>query len=240
MTARVSSPVFIGRVAELDQLDRGLLRAASGTSSIILVGGEAGIGKSRLVAEAVADAAGARLIILRGSCVDLGGDDGLPFAPIAEALRELVRRLDPESLAALMDPATLDLARLMPALGAADGSAGLRATAPGELAQTRLFEAFLTLVGRVGSTAPVALVLEDLHWADAATRDLTAFLARNARDERLCVDRHVPDRRAPPAASAPGMARRDAAAGVGRSRPARAVRRDRIDCPDRGHPRRRG
>jgi predicted ATPase len=60
-------------------------------------------------------------------------------------------------------------------------------TTPGELAQTRLFEAFLTLVGRVGSMAPVALVLEDLHWADAATRDLTAFLARNARDERLCV-----------------------------------------------------
>ena len=75
----------------------------------------------------------------------------------------------------------------MPALGAAAGSAGREMTAPGELAQTRLFEAFLTLVGRVGSMAPVALVLEDLHWADAATRDLTAFLARNARDERLCV-----------------------------------------------------
>ena len=187
MTARVSSPLFIGRAGELDQLGRALARAASGTPSIILVGGEAGIGKSRLVAEAVAGAAGRDSFVLRGSCVDLGGDDGLPFAPIAEALRELVRRLDPEALAALMDPATLDLARLMPALGAAAGSAGLQMAAPGELAQTRLFEAFLTLVGRVGSTAPVALVLEDLHWADAATRDLTAFLARNARDERLCV-----------------------------------------------------
>src|SRR4029078_3510067 len=49
------------------------------------------------------------------------------------------------------------------------------------------FAAFLTLVGRVGSIAPVVLVLEDLHWADAATRDLTAFLAPNARAERLCV-----------------------------------------------------
>ena len=124
MTARVSSPLFIGRAAELDQLDRALARAASGTPSIILVGGEAGIGKSRLVAEAVAGTAGRDSFVLRGSCVDLGGDDGLPFAPIAEALRELVRRLDPEALAALMDPATLDLARLMPALGAAVGSAG--------------------------------------------------------------------------------------------------------------------
>jgi len=187
MTARVSSPVFIGRASELDQLDRAVSRAASGTPSIILVGGEAGIGKSRLVAEAIAAKAARDAIVLSGACVDLGGDDGLPFAPIAEALRQLVRRLDPESLAALMDPATLDLARLLPALGASTGSAAQRAEAPGELAQTRLFEAFLTLVGRVGSVAPVVLALEDLHWADAATRDLTAFLARNARDERLCV-----------------------------------------------------
>jgi DNA-binding CsgD family transcriptional regulator len=187
MTARVSSPVFIGRASELEQLERAVSRAASGTPSIILVGGEAGIGKSRLVAEAIAAETAHDAIVLRGACVDLGGDDGLPFAPIAEALRELVRRLDPASLAALMDPATLDLARLLPALGTAAGSTVMRTAAPGELAQTRLFEAFLTLVGRVGSIAPVVLVLEDLHWADAATRDLTAFLARNARDERLCV-----------------------------------------------------
>jgi predicted ATPase len=101
MTARVSSPLFVGRAGELDQLARAMARAASGTPSIILVGGEAGIGKSRLVAEAVASAAGRESFVLRGSCVDLGGDDGLPFAPIAEALRELVRRLDPEALAAL-------------------------------------------------------------------------------------------------------------------------------------------
>src|SRR6185436_14846596 len=164
MTARVSSPVFIGRVEELDQLDRALTRAGSGTPSIMLVGGEAGIGKSRLVAEAVAGAAAQGATVLRGACVDLGGDDGLPFAPIAEALRELVRRLDPGSLAALIDPATLDLARLLPSLGAAAGPADPRTTAPGELAQTRLFEAFLTLIGRVGSMAPVVLVLEDLHW----------------------------------------------------------------------------
>src|SRR5689334_6018395 len=122
MTARVSSPVFIGRASELEQLERAVSRAASGTPSIILVGGEAGIGKSRLVAEAIAAETAHDAIVLRGACVDLGGDDGLPFAPIAEALRELVRRLDPASLAALMDPATLDLARLLPALGTAAGS----------------------------------------------------------------------------------------------------------------------
>jgi DNA-binding CsgD family transcriptional regulator len=187
MTARVSSPVFIGRAAELDALERAMQRAESGAPSIVLVGGEAGIGKSRLVAEAAAHAAAGGAIVLRGACVDLGGDDGLPFAPIAEVLRELVRRLDAASLASLMDPATLDLARLLPALGNAAASSDLRLAPPGELAQTRLLEAFLTLLGRVGSMAPVIIVLEDLHWADAATRDLVAFLARNARDERLCV-----------------------------------------------------
>src|SRR5262245_537320 len=186
MTARVSSPVFIGRAAELDQLEHAVQQAVSGAPSIVLVGGEAGIGKSRLVAEAAAHASERDAIVLRGACVDLGGGDGLPFAPIAEALRELVRSVDPASLAALMDAATLDLARLLPALGAVAGSTGVQAP-PDELAQTRLFEAFLTLIGRVGSIGPVILVMEDLHWADPATRDLAAFLARNARDERLCV-----------------------------------------------------
>ena len=90
MARRVTSPVFVGRAAELAGLLAAVEAASDGQPSMTLIDGEAGIGKSRLVAELVA---GVRdrgpALVLAGGCVQLG-ESGLPFAPIVEALRSLV------------------------------------------------------------------------------------------------------------------------------------------------------
>ena len=115
-----------------------------------------------------AAASGARL--LAGGCLDLGAE-GLPFAPFAAVLRELVRDLGADGVAALLPAqATREFARLLPEFG----EAGVEADPA--FARARLFEQMLTLLERLAEAGPVVLIIEDAHWADRSTRDLMAFL----------------------------------------------------------------
>ncbi len=175
MTAGTVSPIFVGRRPELSALAAALERALAGEPAVALVGGEAGVGKTRLVEElgAAATAAGAR--VLSGACVELGGDR-LPLAPLADALRALARSTPEDELTELLGPARGGLARLLPEL---DPHAG---TGAGETAPTsQLVELVLGLVERLAAERPLMLVLEDLHWADRATLELMAFLVRALR-----------------------------------------------------------
>jgi DNA-binding CsgD family transcriptional regulator/tetratricopeptide (TPR) repeat protein len=185
MATRVASPIVIGRDRERRVLAEAIERAAGGLATTVLVGGEAGIGKSRLLREAIEVARNAEHIVLQGACISLGDDEGLPFAPIAEALRNLRRDVGPSVVDELMDPATSELASLVPELGweGVPIQPGYRP----DWAQTRVFEGLLTLLGRLGERAPVALVIEDLHWADRSTRDVIAFLTRNLSTERVAL-----------------------------------------------------
>jgi tetratricopeptide (TPR) repeat protein len=186
VSGRLSSPILIGRLPEMALLEDALARAEDGSPTFAIVGGEAGIGKSRLVAELAARARERGDLVLEGGCISLGSDEGLPFAPIAAALRGLVRRLDRAALDGLLDPATRELGRLVPELAPAADGAPIP-EAPAEWAQTRLFDGFLTLLERLGARQPVVLVVEDLHWADRSTRDLLGFVARSLRAERALV-----------------------------------------------------
>ena len=179
MPVRVSSPVLIGRTDELHRLQSALADALDGSGGATLVAGEAGVGKTRLLAElmAIAEARGATVLL--GGCLALG-DGALPYAPIAEAFRALPRILPPDELEAVLGAARPELARLVPGLGshAADATVGL-ALASG---QGRLFELLLGVLERLAARGPVLFVVEDLHWSDRSTRDLLAFLVRNLRD----------------------------------------------------------
>jgi DNA-binding CsgD family transcriptional regulator/tetratricopeptide (TPR) repeat protein len=192
MTATLTSPTFVGRTEELARLAAAGDRAAAGTPTAVLVGGEAGVGKTRLVGELVAAARANGATVLVGGCVELGGE-GVPFAPLIEALRGVVRDLDEPALARLLPGRTrAELSRLLPELaspGAAPGAAGpALSTTPGPWSeQGRLFELFLGLLERLGEERPAVLVVEDLHWADRSTRDLLAFLVRNLRHGRLLL-----------------------------------------------------
>ncbi len=197
MPGTLSSPVLVGRAAELAALDVALRRAEAGAPAIVLIGGDAGLGKSRLVEEFAAGArqAGARVLI--GGCVDLGGD-GVPYGPFLEALRALGRELPPEALATLLGDVGPELVAvapgfarfLTPAEGGspAEGTAGPPpSTGGGAMDQARLFELILALVDRLSTDRPLVLVLEDLHWSDPASRDLLAFLARNLKQGRIMI-----------------------------------------------------
>ena len=192
VATRVSSPRFIGREAELAKLGDALDRAIDGTAATVLVGGDAGIGKSRLIAEFTIHARGQGALVLEGGCVSLGDGGGLPFAPIVEALRRLPAILAGGTIAGLgtiedlRSPATAELGRLVPELGSGGGHETLSSDRP-EWIQARIFEGLLALLHALGERVPVVLILEDLHWADGSTRDVASFLARNARSERLLL-----------------------------------------------------
>jgi DNA-binding CsgD family transcriptional regulator len=180
MGGRVASPTFVGRIEELELLEAARRRAANGEPAVVLVGGEAGIGKTRLQAELAVRVTASGGRVLSGGCLPVG-EDSLPYAPIVQSLRPLPDELGPEVLRGLAGPSWVELAHLLPGLG--EPASG----PPGPAAQTRLFELLLGLLGRLGEQAPITLVVEDLHWADRSTRDLLAFLARNLRRERVLV-----------------------------------------------------
>ncbi len=173
MAGRVSSPVFVGRQAEIEAIEAALDRAGAGQAVHLLVAGEAGVGKTRFTAEVARIARDRGFRVLRGECGNVGGSS-LPYGPLVEALRGLANDLDPSEIAMLAGPAAADLARLVPSFG----STATTAPAQSEWVQSRLFEGLLGLLTRLSARSPVLLVLEDLHWADAATRETIAFLVR--------------------------------------------------------------
>jgi DNA-binding CsgD family transcriptional regulator/tetratricopeptide (TPR) repeat protein len=173
---RVSSPVLVGRDAEVARLTAALERAAAGRPAILVVAGEAGVGKTRLVAELLGEAGERGAVALSGGCLDVG-EGVLAYAPLVEALRPLVGVLDAAELERVLGGARGELARLVPELGSPDG--GRPPEAP--LAPMRLFELLLGVLHRLAERGPVLLVVEDLHWADQSIRDLLGFLVRNLR-----------------------------------------------------------
>ncbi|MFF4572629.1 AAA family ATPase [Streptomyces sp. NPDC001410] len=176
---RSVSPVFVGRTDELDTLNDALARAAAGEPQALLLGGEAGVGKTRLVEEFAAAACRRAAVVAVGGCVEIGAD-GLPFAPFSTALRALRDAL-PEEFATAGAGQEEELARLLPELGEATSSRH------DEQGMARLFELTARLLERVAAAHTVVLVLEDLHWADASTRHLLAYLFRTLRTGRLLV-----------------------------------------------------
>jgi len=173
MAGAFRSSTFIGRAVESRRLDALLERAEQGTPQVVLLAGDAGVGKTRLLL-ALADRASQRgTRVLVGASVELG-DIGLAYLPVVDALRELAD--DPEEARLLAGAAVTapGLGRLLPGIE----PAGL----PGDgLDQLQVLDAVRAVLVGLAERSPVLLVLEDLHWADRATRDLVAFLARTLR-----------------------------------------------------------
>ncbi len=168
---------MVGRGHEMAVLADALATSGSGRTKVVLLGGEAGIGKTRLVTEFAARAAPDALVAV-GQCIELGGE-GAPYAPAIGALRAVLHEVGVADAGEALGPGRPDLARLLPELGsAADAS---------DVGRGRLFEAVAALLEHVAERRPVVVVLEDMHWADSSTRELLGFLVRSLRDTRVLL-----------------------------------------------------
>ncbi|WP_196073253.1 helix-turn-helix transcriptional regulator [Nakamurella alba] len=191
VVARTSSSRMIGRKAELAELRALLTAAADGTAGAAIVGGDAGVGKTRLLEVVTGQARELGFTVLTGNCVQVG-DFGLPYLPVIDALRDVESTPEGHALLAEQVARRPALGRLLPHLvDAADREPGGSTTGPDRdgdaLVQGQLFEAVHRILTDLAATTPVLLVIEDLHWADRSTRDLLSFLARTLRTGRIAV-----------------------------------------------------
>jgi DNA-binding SARP family transcriptional activator len=173
----IAAPLpFVGRRDELAELAAAWHQAARGARHVVVVTGEAGIGKSRLTTEA------ARAVHADGGLVLFGRCDQeaiVPYQPLAEALDALVAETSPDDLPYLGDDALAELATVLPSLD-------VRRPAPIP-DRARLFGAVTDLVAALAKERPLMLVLDDLQWADDDTLLLVRHLLRRARDAPLLV-----------------------------------------------------
>jgi DNA-binding CsgD family transcriptional regulator len=172
---------LVGRDIEFARMLTLLDDAASRQAVVALVSGDAGVGKTRLVTEVTRRAAASGFTVLSGHCAELG--ESVPYLPLADALRNAAQA--PETAPRLMEALAS-----RPALGRLLPEGETSAAADGEnmgVARQQMFGAVLGLLGELSAAAPVLLVFEDLHWADASTRDLLTFLSRVLRTERVAL-----------------------------------------------------
>src|SRR5215470_14134690 len=158
---------YVGRDRELSRLQDAL----SGGARLVLVVGDAGVGKTRFTGEGMARAAAAGMVMLRGECLPLAGS--LPLLPVADALRELRGLGGGALLATALDAtpayAREEVGRLLPEMGTGGGM--VQDGRDEDWSRERLFAGLAELLAAVagGATSGVGLVVEDVHWADSAT-----------------------------------------------------------------------
>ena len=180
---------FVGRERELERIAVGLQSAADGRPNTLVLAGTAGLGVSRLLVETTrrVEALAQPFAAIHG--VAMPATSGVPYAPISAALDRLLAPLPNETLAELVGPTGDAIAGLVP--GLRPRLAAMRVlpdrprVAAAEWREARVFEAVLGLLERLGERQPVALLLEDMHHADAATRGMATFLARVSRGQRV-------------------------------------------------------
>jgi DNA-binding SARP family transcriptional activator len=183
-TARVET-ALVGRAREMTLLRKALAEARSGSGGIVLVTGEPGIGKTRLVLELLEHAA------LNDCQAGLGGcpheESAVPYRPWIEALEPLLRTLSDGDLAACASAAGADMGQLFPGLRDRFPSATNGVARAGDRARSSLFDGVSRLIRVLAARSPILLVLEDLHDADAATLSLLTAVARDVSRRRVLL-----------------------------------------------------
>jgi DNA-binding CsgD family transcriptional regulator len=182
---KIPCPRFIGRGEELLWLQERLEEARRGRGDLVLLAGEAGVGKSRLITEATVRAQQAEIRVLEGKCSLF--EASLPYAPFIEAFRGLLHSYTSPQVAALLGPHSSEVLKLLPEL--AQLIPGLQPSPPLGPAEekSRLFESLYLVLRQIAAEAPLILALEDIHWADPASLEFLHFLARRLRRDRWLV-----------------------------------------------------
>jgi predicted ATPase/class 3 adenylate cyclase len=179
---RALCPVLVGRERELGLLEDALLATLRGEGRVVVLAGDAGMGKTRLATEVSRRAARIGCAALAGSCSE--AELALPYLPFAEALGNYLATTDLDQLRVQLGPAARELAQLFPQLGRVRAAADGGDPAQGKL---RLFEAILGLLRIAAAERGLLLVIEDVHWIDASARELLDYLSRRLEQSRIVV-----------------------------------------------------
>ncbi len=176
---------FVGRQTELDQLTDAMADVGAGRGRLILISGEAGIGKTRLARELVdrATAAGALVAWGRGH----EGRGAPAFWPWIQVVRSLDDSLDADELRSALGTGGAELAQVVPDLRDVLGEVSVPDSIDPEALRFRFYEALTSLIVRVAERRPLVVVLDDVQWTDAPTLRLIEFLAAGIRDHAVLV-----------------------------------------------------
>ncbi len=182
-------PVLIGREDDLFAVRRAVDQAYNGRGGVVLVTGEAGIGKSRLVAGlrtlVGSDDCASMPTLLQGYCFE--PDRLLPYAPLLDLLDSFLRSRPSPEVATLFDASAADVARLVPAI--TQIIPGLVTAPPLEPEQEkrRLFQVLAQFLLKLAEIAPLLVVIEDIHWCDDTSLDFFLYLTRRIEASRLLL-----------------------------------------------------
>jgi DNA-binding SARP family transcriptional activator/class 3 adenylate cyclase len=167
---------LVGRADQLSELQAKLEGALSGAGGFVTVCGEAGIGKSRLTEELIAEALRRRALVFLGRCSEAEG--AASYAPLIEILdAALAQAASPEAFRAALGDDAPEISRLLPRLRRLFPDIGLSLELPPDQERRYLFNSVVDFLSRTARVRPTILVFEDLHWADEATLLLIEHLA---------------------------------------------------------------
>jgi class 3 adenylate cyclase/tetratricopeptide (TPR) repeat protein len=176
---------YVGRAEELAALRQAVARAVGGAGSVFLIGGEAGLGKTRLVEEIAAVARTRGMFVVRGHCYDM--EEAPPYTPFVEAIEYGLVVTTRELFRSAMGDAGPEIARFVPKVRVAFPDLPPPVALPGDQARHYMFESVCDFFARAAAIRPMMLVLEDLHWADRSTTELLRSIARRAGDAALLL-----------------------------------------------------
>ncbi|MBI5564321.1 MAG: AAA family ATPase [Chloroflexi bacterium] len=177
-------PILIGRTAAIEVIDHaiGALRTGAATAHTLILTGEAGIGKSRLVAEAKTRASQQGFTVVQGQCFE--SDRALPYAPLIDLLRAFGLRYSPSELAAALDTTATELIKLMPELGTRLPQVAASPALEPEQEKRRLFQALVQFIVNLAAphaecpASPALVIIEDVQWSDDTSLEFLVHLAR--------------------------------------------------------------
>ena len=179
----VVCPVLIGRAPAVESLDRVLDSVRNGKGQAVTLTGEAGIGKSRLVAEMKRRVAQLDFVVLQGNCFE--PDRVLPYAPLLDLLRAFYAARSTEEIARESGAPASELVKLLPELATLLPNLGPTTPLEPEQEKRRLFQALAQFLMRLAARQPLFVVVEDLHWSDDTSLEFLLYLARRITSQPI-------------------------------------------------------